>query len=300
MAPELSIIICTYNRDPYIDQSILHILNQAVSKDKYELIVVNNNSTDRTDEICRELLTEHDFRYFIETSQGLSYARNRGISESRGEILAFIDDDAMAAPDFIQNLLNFYHSRPNVSASGGRIYPRYETAKPHWISKFLMPLMSVIDLGDQPKAFTLGSYPIGANMAFRRSVIESVGDFNTSLGRSGKNLQGGEEKDIFQRIRSKGLDVWYIPDVIVDHVIPEARLQPAFIRKMGNGIGESERIRTSEISSSMLRKAYFRELAKWVATLGLSLGYFLSFQPAKAMMLVKFRYWVSSGLFKQN
>jgi glycosyltransferase involved in cell wall biosynthesis len=299
MTPEVSIIICTYNRDAYIEESIKAIFEQSTDRNLFELIVINNNSTDKTDEICKTLnrkYTSLTFRYYLEFQQGLSFARNRGIKEAKGNILAFIDDDAIAEKDFICNLLTFYRLHPEVSATGGRIYPRFEVKKPKWLSSFLLPLISVLDLGNYPKPFPFKKYPIGANMALRREVIAKVLDFNTLLGRNGENLQGGEEKDLFIRIRANGFSIWYIPNAIVHHVISASRLKPEFIKKLGTGIGRSECIRSTNISKQAFLKSILIEIFKWITTIIISIGYFLTFQIEKATMLYKFRAWVTSGL----
>lgn len=296
---KLSIVICTYNRERYIAESVRASLNQTVKQGDYQVIVVNNNSTDGTDNVCRQLLVEEnlEFDYFIETNQGLSYARNRGIQESTGEIIVFVDDDAMMERDYVENLLTFFESDSNVSAVGGRIYPRYEENKADWLSPVLMPLIAALDLGDRARPFRWGKFPIGANMAFRKSVFDKIGLFNVGLGRSGAKLQGGEEKDVFARMRAENLSVWYCPDVIVHHVIPASRLDEAYIRRMGIGVGESEYIRTRHAGKMVYFAACMKELVKWGVTFFLAVVYLVGFQFPKAKMLVKFRYWVSKGLF---
>jgi glucosyl-dolichyl phosphate glucuronosyltransferase len=297
MAPDISVIVCTYNRDKYIGECIRKLAGQKIVPGRLEIVVVNNNSTDGTDAICTALLEEFPdgFRYFVEYEQGLSHARNRGMKEAAGNILAFIDDDAMAEPDYAEKLADFYASNPGADATGGRIHPLYESQPPKWLNPFLRPLLSVIDLGDSPKPFEGRKYPIGANMAFRRSAIDATGDFNVSLGRTGKNMMGSEEKDIFQRMRDKGMQIWYVPDAIVHHVVPEARLTEEFIKKQGHGVGKSENVRLRTAGRS-LGSAYFRELFKWAATFAIAFGYLIALAPAKSRMLILFRYWVSKGL----
>lgn len=300
MNKQLSIIICTYNRDKYIAESIRASFNQTTDPEHYEVIVINNNSTDRTHEICTNLLNAPDalpFRYFIETSQGLSHARNRGILEAKGEILCFIDDDAMMEENYTENLIRFFAKHPEVSAVGGRIYPRFEGKAPNWLSHFLVPLMSTIDLGNEAKPFKFGKYPIGANMAIKASVFERIAPFDVHLGRTGSNLLGGEEKDIFSRMRAQNHSIWYVPDAVVHHVIPDSRLQKSFIKKVGIGIGLSERIRSKTVGGTEFFKSAVKELSKWAATCLLSLGYTCMFSPAKGIMLIRFRFWVSKGFF---
>lgn len=300
---EISVIICTYNRDLYIEESIRSVLNQNHTGINYELVLVNNNSTDKTDSICTTIFQSNSIipiQYYIETQQGLSAARNRGIALAKGEIIVFIDDDAMMFPDFIAQLSNAYKQHPEMAASGGRIYPRFESKAPNWMSRFLIPLMSVIDKGEHPKPFKGAAYPIGANMAFRKSVIDQIGLFDTALGRSGKNLQGGEEKDIFNRIKARNLSIIYLPFVRVYHVIPDARLTADYIRKMGIGIGSSERIRAKNINRVEYIKTCTKEIAKWIASIILYFWYALVLMPQKGIMILRFRAWVSSGVFSKN
>ncbi|MBX7093171.1 MAG: glycosyltransferase [Flavobacteriales bacterium] len=296
----VSLIVCTYNREQYIGRAIDNVANQNADKNSYELVLVNNQSTDSTDVICQEKIAAFPglkVQYIIETSQGLSYARNRGFKESKGDILVYLDDDAFAAPDFVSSILSFYDSHPQIVASGGKTIPVFEAGKPAWMSHFLMPLVAAMDLGEQAQPFQLRQYPIGANMAVRKSILEKVGAFDVNLGRKGKNLQGGEEKDLFNRIREAGFQPWYLPTTVVEHIIPESRMKVDYIRRQARGIGFSERVRTKSLGwHAFLFKAMAEKL-KWIATLFLFLGYFFTLQPLKAVFLIRFRWWVSQGLF---
>ncbi len=298
MGVKVSIVICTYNREKYIAESIHAALNQTADKELFQVIVVNNNSRDQTDTICRKLQDDNklQFDYFIETNQGNSYARNRGIYESKGDIIVFVDDDAMMEPSYVENLLAFYQNNPDVDAVGGRIYPRYEEKKANWLSPVLMPLIAALDKGNTPQPFRWGKFPIGANMSFRKQVFETIGVFNVELGRIAGNLQGGDEKDVFARMRLKELSIWYCPDLVVHHVIPASRLEDEYIRRMGIGVGESEYRRTKTIGGSAYLIACMKECMKWGVTFFLALGYTVSFRFPKAWMLIRFRGWVTKGL----
>jgi glycosyltransferase involved in cell wall biosynthesis len=295
----ISVIICTYNREKYIEESIVSILNQNVINYKVEVVIINNNSTDSTHEICSSLLTKYpskNIRYYVEKEQGLSISRNRGIELSNGEILVFIDDDAIAYPHFLQEIINNYSTDLTMQASGGRIYPRFESKEPEWMSKFLLPLMSVIDKGNNKKLFKGTSYPIGANMAFRKSVFNDLGLFNKNLGRNGNNLQGGEEKDFFNRMKERKMKIYYLPFACIDHIIPDARLDRKFIKKMGLGIGTSEKIRSLCINKLEYLISILKEITKWLASLIILFYYVFTFRPNKGVMIIKFRIWVSNGL----
>jgi len=303
MDNKISIIICTYNREDIIGKCLDALSIQSCSENNYEIVLVNNNSSDSTEQICLNFKNDNkdiDFNYFVETKQGLSAARNRGIKEAKYNLLAFIDDDAMACEGYAQEVIRFFNRNGTAVALGGKILPMYETVRPKWMSKYLEPLMSVIDLGDKDREFPKNKFPIGANMVFRKSVFNEIDGFNENLGRTGKNMLGGEEKDLFNRIKQRNGLIWYSPKPWVYHHVPDKRLTVEFVKKQALGIGFSEKIRTLNIGKAELFKSIFKEILKWGASIVLFLFYSLTFQFSKAGMIVRFRYWVSKGFFKKG
>jgi len=290
----LSIIVCTYNRDKFLATTLSHLREQQRG---HEVLVIDNNSTDTTASICRQF---PEFRYILETHQGLSNARNRGIQEAKGEWLVFLDDDAFIRPQYISNLEKHIATHSDMVAFGGRIDPLYESGKvPEWMSKWSYSWVSAINKGDEVASFVGKEYPIGANMGVRADMARKVGGFNPNLGRSGKNTMGGEEKDFFNKIRTlteQGSVINYLPDVQVQHCIPESRTTYEFIARLGDGVGASERQRTLDISIGSYLKRLFQEAVKWGGTLILWCNYLLSGQKAKGDVLVLFRWHVSKKL----
>lgn len=297
--PYLSVIICTYNREVYIRGLLESLTVQDFDETDFEIVFVNNNSTDNTEVVCNIFKSKYpqiNFNYFVEKKQGLSHARNKGIIESKGEIIIFIDDDALACKNYLKVISEFFRAKPDVIAAGGKILPKYESQRPKWMTIFLEPVMSVINLGNKIKSFPKNKFPIGANMYFRKLIFNEVGFFNTNLGRTGKKMLGGEEKDIFNKIRSKGYDIFYIPDSYIYHIIPDSRLTEGFIKKQAYGIGFSERIRCKSEGKGNCFKSMLIELIKWNISLVLFIFYFFILKLPKALMLIKFRLWVSAGL----
>ncbi len=297
-----SVIICTYNREGYLPLCLEHLKRQTAPLNSFEIVIVNNNSTDNTDSICLAFQQENpqlNIKYVIETNPGLSNARNRGIHESKGEILCFLDDDGFAYPDYIKNLLEELEKNKAIQAFGGRIVPRYEKQKPKWLTKWLMPLLSVLDKGNEVCLFKGRDYPIGANMGFKRSIIPKVGTFRNDLGRKGTELLGGEEKDFFLNVKKRNISIYYLPNVVIDHIIPEQRLRVEYIKRMANGIGCSEKIRTKNKNIYVYSMALVAELIKWLATLFLAL-YYVFIHWKKSWMLLQFRYWVTKGMLKDK
>lgn len=299
MPKEISIIICTYNRDKYIYQTLHYIACNGFPANRYELILIDNNSTDQTRAECQKFQCEFpdlNFYYYLETQQGLSFARNRGIKEAKGDILLFLDDDAFMQKDYLLKLSLYLASHRDTAAFGGKITPIYENGKnPKWMSKWTYSWVSAIDKGNQVCLFEGNSYPIGANMGFRRSALPADG-FNTALGRNKGNLMGGEEKDIFNRMKIVKAQIYYFPDIEVHHVIPEKRTTQEYIKRLAIGIGMSEKIRTLKISRICYLKRLFAEIVKWGASILLCIGYLLKLTPQKGTILIYFRWYVTRGL----
>ena len=299
----LSLIVCTYNRDKYLYGALKCIAENGFPAEAYEIILVNNMSTDNTENECKRFgqdYPEVNFRYVVEPNQGLSFARNRGIAESRGDTLVFLDDDSYIQEGYLENLQKQLDTHPDADAFGGKIDPVFESGEaPKWLSKWNYSWVSAIDMGEKVRLFKGKAFPIGANMGIRKAILDKIGLFNTQLGRSKKNLMGGEEKDLFERIRQQGGLIYYFPDVVVHHVIPPTRTTKEYVIRLGEGVGRSERIRTLGESKGKYLKRLFSELVKWGGTIVLWLGFALRGQFEKGNILFTFRRKVTSGLLKE-
>lgn len=297
---KITVAICTYNRERYLPQVLNSVVNQTVSTNNYELIVVNNNSPGNTEEICKEFEQKHidiNFTHYLETNQGLSFARNRAIEESSCELITFLDDDAFIDEKYLEELILFFEKNPKTAAIGGKILLHYESIVPDWENKYLNSLLGFYDKGDSVFTYNNKDYPRGSNMAFQTSVFKEIGMFNVELGRIGGNLLGGEEKDIFDRIyRAEKYEVVYLPSAVVFHCVPESRTTKDFIIQQALGTGKSERVRTKHIGNFAFLKRIFFELVKWAGSIALWFGYLFKGKKAKGNMIVTFRWWVSKGL----
>ncbi len=295
----ISVIICTYNREKYIFRVLESLAKNDFPRSEYEIVLVDNNCTDGTQaeiERFKAAYPEVTFRYFLEPNQGLSHARNRGIREAKGEILVFLDDDAFTASDYLSNIAAALSSNPEICCFGGKITPLFDDcSEPDWLCKWSLSWVSGLDKGDNLTKFSKG-YPIGANMGFRKAVIDRCGFFNVNLGRSAKNLMGGEEKDMFQRIRRNGFEIFYIPGIEVMHVIPGSRTTLEYVSKLGQGVGTSERIRTKTAGGSAYLKRLLSELVKWAGTIAIWLFYSITGQAAAGNALLRFRWNVTKNL----
>lgn len=294
----ISFIICTYNRDKYIATCLECLKNQSAAKESYEIVIINNNCTDSSPQLIEKFIHENahlQIQYHIEEKPGLSHARNKGLRVAKGKMLCFIDDDGFVEEQYTSNLLEYMQNIKDLSSFGGKISPLFETEKPKWMSKYLMPLISALDMGTKVKLFQQNKYPIGANMGISSTFAKQVGDFDINLGRSGTNLLGGEEKDYFLRLKKLNAKTYYLPNCAIKHVIPPHRIQLDFIKKLALGIGESEHRRAKAHGEYL--KSLLKELLKWGATFILGFAYIFQ-SPTKSLMLFRFRYWVSKGLLK--
>ena len=296
----ISVIICTYNRERYIAQAL-----ERVSKTEcadYEILVVNNNSTDSSEAKIQAFMEANPavpVRYFVETKQGLSNARNRGMAEARGDVFVFLDDDSLVQGDYLRTLDEYLTMNPQADAFGGRIEPLFdECPRPKWLCSWSMGWVSALDMGEAVREFEGKAFPIGANMGIRRAMAEKVGPFNPELGRKGGNMDAGEEKDMFRRIRAAGGTIWYFPGLRVQHVIPAKRTTLEYVRRFADGVGISERRRTKADGTYLRRVA--AEFVKWCGTLVLFVWYLITFRPVCGATLVRFRWHVTRRLLSSE
>ncbi len=251
----------------------------------YEIVLVNNNSTDNTESECkrfRQDFSDIRFNYCVETNQGLSYARNRGIRESKGDILVYVDDDALVNKEYLQTFATFFEKNPDIAAAGGPIIPQYETEEPAWMSHYTRQLVTgKLYLGDKEREFPKNAFPGSGNAAYRKAVFDKIGLFNVELGRKGNSLISAEEKDLFDKMTTIGIRFFYLPTAILYHIIPEKKLTQDYFNRLTYSIGVSERYRTLQISKGKYLKRLISKAVKWAATLVLWLKFAVTLQFAK-------------------
>lgn len=228
-----SAIVCTYNRARSLEQTMKCLAAQQVDEGiDWELIVANSNSTDNTADVVGSFSNRYArCRYEFEAQQGLSYARNRGISFARGDFLLFTDDDVCPEPDWIQTTLDGM-GETGCDACGGSIAPVWESPPPSWLTdRFLGFLAIRVSEAETQQIADAAMVPYGANMAFRKSIFDHIGLFDTSKGRKGDVLASGEGGELFDRILQHGMPVMFFPHSIVHHRIEAFRLPKSYFRR---------------------------------------------------------------------
>lgn len=298
----LSVVVCTYNREKYLYNLLKSIAENDFSKELYEIILVNNNSSDNTEAECMRFRSDFpdvDFQYVEEKKQGLSFARNRGIIHANGDVLIYVDDDALVSREYLQTYYDFFQKNPSVEAAGGAILPQYETQEPAWMTLYTKQLLTAyLYKGNDIKPFGKREFPGGGNAAYRKKVFDEIGFFNTNLGRKGTSLAGAEEKDVFDRMRKRKMQVFYLPKAVLYHIIPQRKLEKEYFDQLTYEIGKSERQRTLSYSKIKFAERLFFEFLKWGATCSLFLFYCVKFVPEKGIKLLLFRKNVTKGLLK--
>jgi len=227
---KISVVVCTYNRCQSLSAALEDLAVQVMpDSNAWEIVVVDNNSSDQTRKVVEEVSEKWPgrFRYVFESRQGLSQARNRGIQESQGELIAFTDDDVQVEPDWLRNLTsNLFNG---WIGAGGRIVPTWKKPLPSWLSPHDFHSMEpfvAFDAGAVPRR--LEKPPFGANMAFRREVFHKYGGFRTDLGRIGNDLIGSEDTEFGRRLLAAGERLRYEPSAVVYHPVVEDRIQKSY------------------------------------------------------------------------
>jgi GT2 family glycosyltransferase len=238
---QASVIVCTHNRESLISGCIEDLLVVDFPPREFEIVVVDNGSTDNTREQVLKLVRRNAGRvhYVHEGEIGLSAARNAGLRHARGEIIAMIDDDARPDPGWLKALVTAY-DRKEVWCAGGKVFADYQGRWPGWLAPEMLSYLSLFDLGDRSLELTYSNYPRGVNTSFRRQAFERVGVFSTAFGRKGNSLISYEEVELCYRIEEAGGKILYVPDAVVHHLIPIKRLSKDWFLERFYWQGRSE------------------------------------------------------------
>lgn len=241
MAIQISAIICTYNRSHYLHKALNSLINQTLSKDDYEILVIDNGSSDDTKKVTEGFFHIQNLRYIYEPILGLSQARNTGWKNAKGKYIAYLDDDAVASPQWLEKIVEaFERVKPMPGCIGGKIEPIWESARPPWLSERALTLLPIIDWAATPIILNNNQWLAGANMAFLAGLLRTAGGFNENLDRKGSRFLYGSDILLEKYIRSKGYHCFYHPEIIVKHHIPSSRLTQGWFlnRSFGQGVSD--------------------------------------------------------------
>lgn len=241
----ISIIVCTYNRGDSLKMTLqsLSALNCPEFME-LEIIAVDNNSSDATKETIMKFIENGicNIRYLFERRQGLSYARNAGLCEAKGEVILFTDDDVIVDPNWLVEIVRTF-AKYDADCVGGKILPIWPGERPSWLSRNNENILALLDYGESTLELNIDDPTLfGANIAFSRRILNRVGNFSTSLGRKGNKLYCGEDTDMYLRVFQANGKVIYQPKAIVQHIISANRLKKNYFRKWHFDAGEGQGI----------------------------------------------------------
>jgi glycosyltransferase involved in cell wall biosynthesis len=249
-----TIVVPTFNRAADLAKT-LDSLSRLASSSPWEVIVVDNNSTDDTRQVVEEAAARFpvELRYLFEAEQGRSAALNAGIREARGDIIGTTDDDVQIEPDWLDRAAEALETL-DCDYVGGKVLPIWPAARPSWIPNHggkQWAVIALLDYGPIPiPFFTLAHrVPIGVNMAFRKSAFDRAGLWSNRVGRKKGTLLGQEVREWMLRARAAGLRGYYTPTMVVHHMIQPDRLEKAYFRRWfyWNGVSRALMYRDSWI-----------------------------------------------------
>lgn len=218
--PDISIVVLTYNRSDMLRNALVSLIQQDTDNIfSFNIVIIDNGSTDKTQEVVEEVVGNFlvPVVYVRETGIGVAQARNRGIQESKGEWIAFFDDDQVAEKHWLKELFSVA-SLHSASCVGGSIQLSLPVNTPPPRALLLRAALGEAYHGDKPIIFGNKSLPGTGNVLIKRTVFNSVGQFDGSF------IRGGEDTDLFRRVRNAGFNIWYAPGALAYHVIPPYRL----------------------------------------------------------------------------
>lgn len=248
--PFVTVVIPTRNRVKLLDSALNSILNQTLCSDLFEIIVVDNGSTDKTKEAVNGYVNSYsNVYYYFEKEPGLHVGRHVGAQKANGEVLVFCDDDIIATPCWLESIHDAFKDS-TVALVGGKVLPEWEGAPPRWIEQFKKPYgnngwslghLSLVDFGDQEMDFD-PCYVYGCNYAIRKDILYQCGGFRPdAMPQELIRYRGDGETGLSMQIAKKGLRSVYVPTAMVYHRVPLERLTVEYFcrRAFNQGVSDS-------------------------------------------------------------
>jgi len=273
MTDEFTALITTLNRESLLRRTLESVVAAArQDPNGWEVLVVDNGSSDGTVDLVGETARSSPvpMRCVVEPVLGVCAARNRGIRESTGDLIAFLDDDVRVREDWVARLREAAARFPGAAAFGGRVVAEWSQPPPSWLTmdgpyELRAGAYVAHDRGDETYRYDVESIlPVTANAAVRRRALGKHGGFRTDLDRRGKELLSGGDTELFRRLVRAGEEVVYLPEVVVFHPVFPERVTKRYMRRWHFHYGRTE-VRMHGIPNGSVRwwgvpRHMFREL----------------------------------------
>jgi len=316
---KFSVIVCTHNRASSLSETLAGLAKLSTNEE-WEVIVVDNNSTDNTRSIVEEAAKTFpvDLRYLFERESGKSAAQNTGTRAARGDIIATTDDDAFVQPDWLDRAAEGLE-RFNCDFVGGKVLPVWGGPRPKWLPNrpgLHWAVMALQDLGSEPVEYGSNGapWPLGVNEATRRDAFTRAGLFDKRLGPKAGTLLNQANREWHLRARAAGIRGFYIPEMVVQHVVPANRLKKQYFRRWLYWHGISRAIIYEKLGVDMESPDYSElDFSKVPHIFGVPRYLYRSIARSFSKMIVEakrrnavasfeheLRLWFYAGIFRQR
>lgn len=264
--PLISLVICTHNRANFLEDTLRTVETQTLNDDKYEVLIVDNNSSDSTPQVAKSYCDRHiNASYYLEENIGLSHARNRGWMEAKGQYVGYTDDDVRLPPDWLALAADIIVNY-DYEVFGGPDYPFYESPKPDWYKDEYGGSSWLPDYETILEKETL----IGNNMFFSRELLKKSAGFPTEYGMQGGKIGYGEDTyfQIELRKHFPEIRIFYSPKLYLYHLVRENKMRVswAFHRYFRQGVDSARFLveTTQDLNFPQKHEAFWNILTAYV------------------------------------
>jgi glucosyl-dolichyl phosphate glucuronosyltransferase len=272
----VTVAICTFNRAESLRLTLDSLVAMEVPSDlPWELLIVNNNSTDHTDDVIGEYVGRLPVRREFESRGGKSNALNRAIDVAKGDYIVWIDDDVLVDPGLLTAYAAAFRRWPEAAVFGGRIKPKYEAPVEKWVLESEAVLggpYAIRDFGDQVRRFSADDedhFPYGANWAIR-AIEQRAFRYDPALGPVPRRIRNQEDTDLMLRLLRSGATGYWISEAMVEHCIGRDRQTVRYIAEYYESWGETLAFRNAAATAAapflfgIPRRIWPRLLGGWV------------------------------------
>jgi len=235
----IALAICTYNHASLLSRTLASVEQQRVNGEHmWSTLVVDNNSNDDTLDVVHRYMERGlipKLHYVCEKHQGLGFARRRAVLHTESDFIAFVDDDCLLAPDWVEQAMVFCQGHPTIGAVGGRVQLLWEAA-PDEVALRYAPMLAEQNFGDAPRSLNSVGL-VGAGIVLRHIALMESGwlDRMIMTDRRGKRLSAHGDTEMLLRIHHVGYELWYNPAMRLEHYIPRQRMSLDYLCRLQRG-----------------------------------------------------------------